>query len=649
MQPSSTGHRRFLFRLPSGPNLPPAPPYMITSTLRLFKSLPIESRQQRPVCEETLRSTVPFGYVLDPEIQADENVLNTINDLVGISGEQANATFHKSWEKVRTADIEQLVLEQIMHYFTTYGFRSLGINDPSSIYIPNEKLELPEITDDISLTYIRSMTRDELLDAIVRLGSGIALHEKSLYDIMAIVQEMGFEPDLIERVGNYELMARLCGHFNVVPRKPVDFLRYVVFLVTGSSLLIKNDNLIALIKEGKADQQARLDRCLEQAPEDLASIFYRYKPIFLALKSLSKNKTFFNRLRKQAVKQHRPLPVDYLNSVTSQIRRGTIDFCELERRIEKATVFRKIRLAYALQYRLNAGKSIVYLVRNGRGWATDFDWPEKLHDNTLRAFRIVRESLIENLRPQVDGKIIYIPDTMSYALPATEKQFAGPFPFGSYVTNERDTVFGIQWFNVGGRRIDLDLSLMSAEGKIGWDAAYRGKNALFSGDITDAPRPNGATELFYVKQGTYPQLVLCNYFNFSASKPVDAKILVACDTPKKLKQNHMIDVNKVVAKADITVDKLQTVLGMVLTVDGQTRFYFGNVSVGCTISSADTGQLKHAREFLTDKFASLMDFGSMLAEAGAKIVNSRPADGEFVDLSPENLIKSSVLSLIQGK
>ncbi len=623
---------------------------MIASTLRLFKAVCVEAGDpsETPALE-SVRDTIPLGFVLDPRIKADRATVRAINDVVGISGEQANAAFHKSWEKVRSASIEQLVMEQLIHYVSTYGFRSIGIHDPSTIYIPLEKLELPEtVKDDFELTRIRGLKPDELLDQIIKLGSGIALMDQSLDDIMAIVKELKFEPDFLDRIGNHELLARLYDFYGLVPEEPVAFLRFLVYAVTGSSLLIKNPALIELIKAAEAPQKSKLDGYLAKAPEELASIFYRFKPIFLALKSISSNKTFFNRLRKDAVNQHRPLPVDYFNSITSKIRGGTLDLTKLSNRLSNVSVFRKIRLAYALQYRLNAGNSIVYLVRNGRGWATDFDWPKELYSKTLDAFNVVYESLIQSIRPQVDGKVIFIPSLVNYSLPATEKQFAGPFPFGSYVANAQDTVFGIHWFNVGDRQIDLDLSLMSAEGKIGWDAAYRNEEVLFSGDITDAPRPNGATELFYVKKGTAPYLVMCNYYNFSPSTPVEARILVACDAPKKLKSNYMIDPSKIVAKAEIVIGKKQTVLGLVLTVEGQTRFYFGNVSVGCGISAALTGPAQHAREYLTDKFASSLDFKKVLHDAGGTVVSNRPDQVEFVDLSPENLTKQSILSLVQA-
>ncbi len=628
---------------------------MNLATLRLFKAIQIEQRSGKEPDAETLRSTIPFGYVLDSEITASHEVLKTVNDLVGISGEQANATFHKSWEKVRSAKIEQLVVEQLIHYVTTYGFASLGIYDPSTVYIPNEhyipneQLELPQISDDLSLTYVRGLTAAEILDEVVKLGSGVALHAQSLDDIMAIVNANKFEPDFLGAIKNHELLARLYDFYGLVPDEPVAFLRYVVYRLTDSSLLIKNDELIKKIKEIEPKERGILAKLIADAPENLASIFYRFKPIFLALKSISQDKSFFNRLRKKAVKLHQPLPVDYLNSVTEQIKRGELDYDELAQRVDKAIVFRKVRLAYALYFRLNAGKSVIYPVRNGRGWATDFHWPEHLRENTNRALHIVLTSLTENLRPNVDGKVCFVPEYVNYAVPSSDKQFAGPFPVGSYVTTPRDTVFGIHWFNVGDRSIDLDLSLLSADGKVGWDAEYRNEEALFSGDITDAPRPKGATELFYVKDGIKPNLVMCNYYNFSSTVPVDAKIIVAQEAPKKLTENYMVDVNRVVAKADIAVTRTQTILGLVLSVAGETRFYFGNVSVGCGITATDKPYAGHARDYLNDRFTNCLNLKDLLYLAGAELVDSRPKGDDYIDLSPENLTKSSIISLFQSK
>ena len=621
---------------------------MLDATLRLFKAVQIKNCETDNVDQDTHAVTIPYGYVLDPRIEPTPELLEVINNRVGVTGEQANAAFHKSWEKIRTADMEQLVLEQVLHYITTYGFSSAGIYDSSTVFIPAAKLELPEVSEDIPLTFIRGLSSDQLLSQIIELGSGVALHERSLNDVMTIVEANGYQPDFLDQIANHELLARLYDHYNMVPEEPVAFLRYLIYRLTDTSLLIKNDELIEQIKTAEPERKQKLDALITQAPENLASIFLRFKPLFLALKAASSNKNFFNRLRKKSVKLHQPLAVDYLNSITEQIKKATLDLTEFRKRLESAPVFRKVRLAHALHFRIHSSNCIVYPVRNGKGWATDFDWPTELHKPTAEALSIVVDSITDALSSQVKGKTVYIPEYINYALPSSEKQFAGPFPFGTYVTTASDTVFGIHWFNVGDRSIDLDLSLLSAKGKVGWDAKYRDESALFSGDITDAPRPLGASELFHVKNGTAPQLVMCNYYNFSAEIPVEAKILVAKEAPSPLTENYMVDVNRIVAKADILVTKKQTILGLVATVGSQTRFYFGNVSLGCGISATPKCYTSQARNFLSDKFANMLDLKRILVAAGAEVTATRP-ETNYIDLSPENLTKPDLIALFQSR
>jgi hypothetical protein len=85
------------------------------------------------------------------------------------------------------------------------------------------------------------------------------------------------------------------------------------------------------------------------------------------------------------------------------------------------------------------------------------------------------------------------------------------FPSWSYVTVPKDMIFGVHWTDVSNQnsqsrlnhcRIDLDLSLVAENEKFGWDAMYRSGDGdiMFSGDMTSAPAPNGATELFYIKK-----------------------------------------------------------------------------------------------------------------------------------------------------
>lgn len=618
---------------------------MHRATLRLFNAVAVKEKRYQPIDHDIYARTLKQGYVIEPAFQPSMSLLQDIEAVVGLSGEKANAAFHKSWKTIEESPLETLVMQQLVHYFTTYGFEQLDIYQEETVYIPSETLELPDIRDSIALTIVRAMTPEELIEAIIKLGSGIALAAETLDDIMTIVKANAFDSTFVDKIQNRELKAQLYEHYNLVPTEPVAYLRYVVTKLTSQSLLIKNDDLIEKIKS--ADGQ-RLDVLLDAAPSNLGSIFYRFKPLFLALKTISGKKHFFNRLRKKAIKQHTPLHADYLNDITAQIKRGNLDLDLLSKRLANASPFRKIRLAYALKYRLHADDAIVYRVRNGRGWATEFSWPENAQSTTHQALDLVESSIIGDLRRQVEGKSLYIPAHVHYTLPATEKQFTGFLPSGSYVTVPGDLIVGVHWINTQ-KRVDLDLSVIGASGKYGWDASYRSKkkDVLFSGDMTDAPKPLGATELFYLKQcQNEPRILMVNYFNYHAGDEVETKLLVAHEKPSRFGQNYMVDINNIIASAMINISKKQNILGLIADVNGENRVYFANISVGNAVSASNNVHSRQSRQYLVNRMVHSLDFNSLLTKAGA-VVRTKKEGDEDIDLSPEHLTKTSFIELLQ--
>lgn len=619
---------------------------MRRATLRLFNAIQVQDKAARH--NAPLERMVRNGYLLDQAIPARADILNDVEEIVGLSGEKMNASFHKSWKVIRDTPMEILVIQQILHYITTYGFERLGIFDNDTVYIPKEGLQIPGVSFDIPLVVVRALTAEEILDKIVELGSsGVALMKETLDDIMVLVVENHYDSEFVHGIKNRELKARLFEHYGLVPTNPEEYLRYVITKLTGDSLVIKNK---ALVEKLKAADRKKLDALLEKAPANLASIFLRYKPLFLAMKHASGNKRFFNKLRKDAERLHVPMPEDYLNTVTAKVKDRTLDPDKLARKLGDANIFRKVRLANALLYRLQSTDAIVYRVRNGRGYATAFNWPASASMRTREALEVAYESIIADLKEKVDGKTIYIPDWMHYSIPATEKMFTGHFPTGSSVEISGDTIVGIHWTDTN-KRVDLDLSLMDHDGKLGWDAGYRSGDlrTLFSGDITSAPEPDGAAELFYFNGRVQtPKLILVNYFNFSAGDEVECALLVAQEKVTHFSQNYMVDPNNVIARSRMTLSKKQNVIGLIASVNGKNRVFFANTSVGNSITASLNKQSMQTRSYLVNNMTGNLDLREMLAFAGAEIITERPEDEEveYLDLAPDALDKTTILGLI---
>jgi len=662
---------------------------MSKATIKLFKSLPIKVRQKKSSTKELLEKTIKRGFVFSPEIIYNysnyDELIKLVEEVFGITSEKVNASFHKSWKKVKEADVEQLVVEQVAHYLTTYGkgdpvgylfqkehlenwkvdnlsekvlsledFDKGKLYDKDYIYFPKEMLKIPEIDiDEIKLIVIKGYTKQELKDKLLKLlNSGIALKEDTINDVVDVALFVGINEKEIEDIKNKEVRVILYEYLNVIPESPVEFLRYIVYVATDETLLIKSKELISEIKEKKNIKIAKFfnDYDKKFGLKRLAEIFFRFKPIWLAFRTNRELKTIINKMRKLAVRYHKPMPEDYLNSITAKIKKGeTVDGDKLESELERVNIFRKIRLLYALQFRTKSIDAILYRIRNGKSFATDFYFENK--KVAKRILDIVLDSIIKDVRRNVEGKKIYIPEYINYSLPATERQFTGNFPSGTYISIPQDMIFGVHWENVKSYRIDLDLSLISLSvGKIGWDAGYRTNegNILFSGDITDAQKPIGATELFYVQRQLKDNFILfLNYYNYNSEIKVPFKIIVAKEKAKNFRANYMVNPNNIVSVAQSEISQKQKMLGLLNTTTNGSKFYFAETSIGKSIASSISKVAENSRKYLISFYQNSIELKDILLKAGVKFVDSK--DESDIDLSPEALERSTIIELLGEK
>jgi hypothetical protein len=380
--------------------------------------------------------------------------------------------------------------------------------------------------------------------------------------------------------------------------------------------------------------------------ERLAEIFFRFKPIFLAFRGNESVRKMINKIRKLANDFHKPMPEDYLNSITGKLNRGiNIDTDKLNSELDRVNIFRKIRLANALMFRNNEHANIMYRIRNGKAYVSDFKYEGF---NPRGILCIVEDSIIRSLRPKVENKIIYIPDYMQYTLPATEKQFICNIPVGSYISVDSDLIVGVHWENTN-RSIDLDLAAMDISGKIGWDSNYRNSNAtiMFSGDLTDARKPKGATELLYVSgKGVNNSLVTLNYYNFVDKDPVPFKLFIASEKIDKLDRNFMVNPNNVIMALNSTIDIKQKTLGLIVVNSKGSKFCFAESTIGNSITARVKDKyLSKARQYLLETLDNNLSLNEMLARSGAIIINYKDNACD-IDLSPENLEKDTILKLL---
>jgi len=628
---------------------------LLEATITLFNGIYQETKTKEN--QHNLKRTINNGYVISPNINnIDDKTYSTIESLIGINGIKSNSTFHKSWATIKNTDLETLAIQQIMHYITSYGFQQLDIYDENTVYYPIEILDIPECKH-VDLIIVKDFNKKQLTEKIIELdNTGIALQKDTLIALMTIIKSLEIVID-VDSVKNKEFKSKLQHYYHTIPKQPLEWLRYAIQELTGESLLIKNENLIYKIKSILIEEDVdnvmgellngirienKVDEIMKTAPPNLAEIFYRFKPLFLALKSIASNKTFFNQLRRKAKRMHKPMSFDYLNNVTNIINQNKLSISTLQKELNKVNIWRKIRLLYSLKMRMSNCDSVIYQVRNNKGWVTKRK--NKLDKNICQTvFNIVEMNIINDLN--IKDKTFLIEPYVHYALPSSEKQFIGNIPNNTFIDVKENMLVGIWWENTYST-VDLDLASISLSGKTGWDANWDKNGILFSGDMVTAKRidqgGNGAAECIYIEDANpEPQLLTLNYFNFKSDKP-KCNIYIAEEHNTKLECNHMVDPNTILANTIISIENKQNVIGCML----DHKFCFTNVSVGGNISSFPDEQMNDCQEFLKTKILEPIMLEDILTKAGANIINEATDEIDYIDLRIKTLDKTSIIKIL---
>ena len=651
------------------------------SVLRLFKGfIGVDSKD---FIEEGFR----YGLLVPKS--APEEVYKEAVKLYGKDGEKWNQTFHKSWNKISSAPIEQLVFEQIIHYITTYGFEDLGIYNEDSVYVPKEKLEIPGLDKDIELIRIRAYTEKEVVEKLmIMLKSGIALSNDTLKDIYELSDLI--DKNCFDEIKNRQVKIYLYDKYGIMPEDPEEFLKYIIYKITNKTIKVQDKETIGALNIGSRKQVlSYFDAYLRDNREEkmirLAEIFQRNKNLFLALKANAfrefddyrqyefkrmlkeeygecvRLNRLINKINKLSKKYHKPLKLNVLDRLSDpefKVKLGD----ELIRLLDNITIFREIRIVNGLRYKLKGSESIVYKIRNGKTYALKRKPVEKDdEEELLDRYRFVYDHLLARTTKLFKDKRIYIPDNVVYKAPTSEKQFVSAFPASSNVLINRDSdlVFGIHWCNqqiedsLGNKtdvRVDLDIHLQNLHESFGWNSDYRSdeRDVLFSGDMTDAPLPNGASELYYVSRKVDDLFVLSlnNYTGTGIETPFEIVVAKAKPGMKQEEfENYMLDPNQIICTIPMKMDPDMNLmrLGFVRFEDDMISFVFNSFNtISRIISETQNEIFENSMNYMESYLENALDLKHLLRDSGADLCSKELAE---TDLSLDVIDKSTFIKM----
>lgn len=579
-------------------------------TLQLFNAVLARKSDEKPFISDN-------GFIIESDAVWAKKEIISYYAKEKLNGNDLNKTFHKSWQKIKESSRAELLFEQISHYISTYGS-----NFQNEIYIPNEVLNIPDLK--LNFKVIKAYTEEEMQEKCLSiLKSGIALKEETIDDLLNILHnDLEYDFTGKENIRNKEAVIKIADRYDIYPENPVEFFRYVIYKTTKETLLIKNNELINLIKESSFNPTYLFENF---GLEKLAEIFNRFKPLFLAYKKRAP-KTI-NKISKLSKIYHQPLITNPLNDATNALLEVG-DFHWLE----NATPFALFKALSACHSRMYGQDTFVYRIRHGKSWV------KRGQDTYVN--RLNYEFILDYLKLKYDlsGKKFYFPENVEFALPTSEKMFVGNIPTGTRFYGEQLAV-GIYWEDAWGG-FDLDLSGLNVAGKIGWNSAYNQDNGqlIYSGDMTSAP--TGAVEYLYADKGLItPTLVMNNVYYGDAN--CGYKIVIG--TGDQISREYMMDPNKVFAEAKCSSVQKQTVLGMLLPKDGKQCFVLLNFGAGQSHVSGNSEVSVMATRALYQQWYEAFSFNHLVEELGATIT-SHKNEADF-DFSLESLEKDSFIKI----
>ena len=426
----------------------------------------------------------------------------------------------------------------------------------------------------------------------------------------------------------------------------------MIYKICGSTLLIKSPEIIFAIKNTPADSDKFFAAYIkENGIEKLAEIFHRYKPLWLAFKPHSKfMASTINKMRKLADKYHKPLTKKLLDTITSNAK---INLDKLKRELEKVTVFKRISLANAILFRTAAPENIAYFIRNGKVFAEEYDKKFKFNYQILST---IIESIVATVRPNVEGKKIYLPENLTYAAPISEKKFIGEIPYGSaYTFGSQSVIVGVHWFNLENERVDLDLHLNSDKRDIGWQNDFGTKNfidtknetVIFSGDMTDAPKDKGgATEAYFVGESVKDEMMMVNLNCYTQNRQaVPFKLILGDVKDGKIDKKYLIDSHEISFCLPNQIEGGEMFLGFLRgDDDGNKKFYFTSAATGKRIVARSDENSLRMTSALQTSLESCLKLKDILKDAGAIFEKADDEDWD-INLDPQVVTKDTFLNL----
>ena len=623
----------------------------VNSLVRLFKIIP--ENEIKADCSPT--KCLKHGFVVihnGKPASISKTAYKVIDDAYGVDANKLNQTFFQNFGTVAGMSEFEYYLHQFMHYLSTYGAEELGIE--LETYLPRDDIEYPEDQSVFrQITVISTATDsgiiEKVTDYVRKTRSPSPVHVYLIEKILCLA-------DLpVNEIKSFEIQVLRHDLDGTIPDDPAAFLRYLVYKTTLTTLLIKNDGLINMIKNSSHASNDMAANILKKADlHKLASCFYRYKPLFLAFKAHKGCAPIINKIRRYAKKDHKPVPyVRLQNAVAIGMKGDRETFANIVSKAENRALFKLYSALWA------DTSPAVYQIRNGKTYVKDeavsslfYPYEKDEIEANRNALREIIKEEIKKRYACLAGRTFIVPEYIDYTVPWTEKQFVNVYPFGTRIKTPEGTAFtaGIHWFNQPDHRVDLDLHLNSVSEHFGWNGYVGdGLEVIFSGDMTDAPEPKGAAEAYYVN-GEYDTMIL-SIHRYSGHGDLGYKFYITNDNKEDVMDKEYTFYPEKAVFPPLPLS-MGDGFGMTLGMFDKSSFYLYGGSV--STRRVPKGNYADYINGLVHQSKCKMMFSELFEITGGAVVSDEskipegtPAES-VTDLRPEVLTARTLLNIVDA-
>lgn len=614
--------------------------------IRLFKRVLIEDGINSVKRDKLFKSGI---YLVDEA--ANYLTANDSNTLVSCYGNQYidqinRSTLHRSIKAVDIMDLDEMRLHQALHYLSVFShqedgscFSSIPI-DKESTYLPNEYLGLDNDQDPIKFTIIYPITVDELVEKIKCLVSGIALKQETIELLMEIIPSYTNRFS-IDDFKNKEIKAYLIDAGYYTPSNAIDLIRYIYYKKTGSTLLIsskynKQDFNVNRYHYNSSELLASFAE--NYGVETIARTFNRYRDFWILLKKDSRtNAKIINKASKLAKTLNIPCKQLPLDNIASPF---VLDK-DVIKELKKVTVFKKISLYNYLLNELTPSEYKLYNIRNGKIFVKESK-ETKYPSVIARRLILIANSIREDLKDKVEGKKFLLSKYVQYAVPTSEKNFIGNIPMCSKISATDNFSFGIHWFNLPNNRVDLDLHAESKNIHIGWNCDLRNSVATHTGDVTNAPLPNGGAEAVYFKDQFINDTAVITINNYTSADNVTTNLFFNWfNDDKVLNKDSILDINSdTLYIKDFVIEDDEMMLGFIrANEEGKKDFIFYSSRLGDRIVFKYDTVMDNIASAINSTIDNRLMLEDLIGMCGGLITDS-PEEADY-NLDETNLVKDS--------